>query len=63
MVPDLFGIETHSFYFGLRSTIVRGIDRIIQQEFGPPLRRVDFNRHYRGRSDQDFVFALFSNNE
>jgi hypothetical protein len=51
------------FYVGSYPAIVLATDSIIQQKFGPTLRRVDFNRKHRRRPDEDPVLALFGDNE
>jgi len=56
-------IEAHAFHLGARAAVVLGIGSVIQDKFGPTLRRVDFDREHRRRPDQDSVFALFGNNE
>ena len=56
-------IEAHAFHLGPRPAIVLGIDSVIQDKFGPTLRRVDFDREHGRRPDQDSVFPLFGDEE
>ncbi len=60
---DLVRIEAHPFHLGPRPTIVLSIYRVIQQKFSTVIRWVDFDRQHRSWSDQNSIFALFSDDE
>lgn len=63
MMLDSVRIEAYPFYFRAGSAIVSGTDRVIQDEFGPALRRIDLDREHGRRSDQDSIGTLFGHNE
>jgi hypothetical protein len=44
MVLDAGWIKAHAFHCGPCAAIVRGSHRIIEEKFGPPLRRIDLDR-------------------
>jgi len=52
------GIESHAFHRSACSSVVIGVERIIQKKFGPSLGRVDLDRDHRRWPDQDSIFAF-----
>ena len=49
MLLDAVGIGAHAFHLGSYPAIVLATDSIIQQKFGPTLRRVNFDWKHRRR--------------
>ena len=60
---DPVRIKARAFHFGSCSAIILASNSVVQEKFGPTLRRVDFDRQHHRRSDQDPILALFGDDE
>lgn len=63
MMSNPAGVKTHAFHLGSCAPIVLSTDSIVQEKFGPPLRRIYIDRLHRSRTDQNPVIALFGNDK